>query len=65
MVRSTLSGALSKLPPEIFIKIHRSLAASIYFIEAIDKNQLIVGGEPIPISKQYYGSILEQLNIIE
>ena len=65
MVRSTLSGALKKLPPELFIKIHRSFAASINFIDTIDKDHLTVGRESIPIARRYYKSVINQLNIIE
>lgn len=65
MVRSTLSSALKKLPPDIFIKIHRSFAASVYYIDSIEKDHLQVGNESIPIAKQYYKSLLAKLNIIE
>ena len=65
MVRSSLSGALKKLPPDIFIKIHRSFVASVYHIDHIDKDHLLVGGEPIPVAKQYYKSLIARLNIIE
>jgi DNA-binding LytR/AlgR family response regulator len=65
MVRSSLSRALKKLPPGMFIKIHRSLAASIYFIDDIARDHLIIGGEPIPIGRQYYKTAIQQLNIIE
>jgi DNA-binding LytR/AlgR family response regulator len=65
MVRSTLSGALKKLPPDIFIKIHRSIVASVYHIDSIDKDHLLVGDEPVPIAKQYYKSLIDRLNIIE
>src|SRR5437588_10846031 len=54
MVRSTLSGALRKLPPEMFIKIHRSFAVSIYFIDTIDRDHLTVDNVAIPIGRQYY-----------
>jgi DNA-binding LytR/AlgR family response regulator len=53
MVRSSLSRALKKLPPEMFIRIHRSLVASIYFIDDIPKDHLVIGGKPIPIGRQY------------
>ena len=65
MVRSTLSGALKKLPPDMFIKIHRSFAASVFHIDSIYKDHLLVGDEPIPIAKQYYKSLIDRLNIIE
>jgi DNA-binding LytR/AlgR family response regulator len=65
LVRSSLSRAIKKLPPEMFIKIHRSLVASIYFIDDIARDHLIMGGEPIPIGRQYYKAAVGQLNIIE
>lgn len=65
MVRSSLSTALKKLPPDMFIKIHRSFAASIYFIDNIARDHLTVDEEPIPIGKQYYKEVMKQLNIIE
>ncbi|NII28392.1 LytTR family transcriptional regulator [Pseudoflavitalea sp. X16] len=65
LVRSTLSGALTKLPPEIFIKIHRSCVVSIYFIDNIARDHLTISGEPLPIGRQYYRSVIKQLNIID
>jgi|SRR5580765_1000039 len=65
MVRTSLSGALKKLPPDIFIKIHRSLVASIYFIDHIASDHLIIGGESVPVGRQYYKTVIRKLNIIE
>ena len=65
MVRSTLAGALKKLPPEMFIRIHRSMVVSIFFIDLIAKDHLIIDEESIPIAKQYYMSFIRRLNIIE
>ena len=65
LVRSTFSGALKKLPPEMFIRIHRSMAASIYFIDDIANDHLIIGGKSMPISRRYYKTAIRKLNIIE
>jgi|SRR5688572_11557359 DNA-binding LytR/AlgR family response regulator len=65
MARSSLSGALKKLPPEIFIKIHRSCVVSIYFIDNIARDHLTIGKETIPIGRRYYESFIKQLNVIE
>lgn len=65
LVRSSLSGALKKLPPEMFIKTHRSFAASIHFIDNIARDHLTIGNESIPIARQYYKLVIERLNIIE
>ena len=65
LVRSSLSATLQKLPPGIFIKIHRSFVASVYHISSIHKDHLVVMGEGLPIGKQYYAPLLAKLNIIE
>jgi DNA-binding LytR/AlgR family response regulator len=65
LVRSTLSSALKNLPSELFIKIHRSIAVSILYIETINRDHLIVCNKPVPIAKQYYKSVLKQLTIIK
>jgi DNA-binding LytR/AlgR family response regulator len=65
LVRSTLTGTLKKLPPEMFIKVHRSFAASIFYMDKIDRDQLEIDGRAIPISKRYYTTLIRQLNIIE
>ncbi|MBZ5856853.1 LytR/AlgR family response regulator transcription factor [Flavihumibacter profundi] len=64
LVRSTLSGAMKKLPPDIFIQTHRSYAVSVFFIDHIAKDHLIIGDIAIPISRQYYERVIEQLQII-
>ncbi|MEP7257567.1 MAG: LytTR family DNA-binding domain-containing protein [Flavitalea sp.] len=65
LVRSTLSGALKKLPPEIFIKTHRAFAVSVNFMDNVTKDHLTVRDESIPIAKQYYARVIRQLTIIE
>jgi DNA-binding LytR/AlgR family response regulator len=65
LVRSSLSATVKKLPPGIFIKIHRSFVASVYHISSIHKEYLVVVDEAIPIAKRYYKSVLAKLNIIE
>ena len=65
MVHTSLSSALKKLPSELFIRIHRSYAASIHFIDTIERDHLTIGKYSIPIARQYYKTVLEQLNVIE
>jgi DNA-binding LytR/AlgR family response regulator len=65
MVRSTLSDALEKLPKDTFIQINRSAGVSIYFIDDIKRNDLVVGGLSMPITKKYIKSTMAKLNIIE
>jgi len=65
MVHVSLSALLKKLPAEMFIKTHRSWAASIFYIETIERNNLIICNNVIPIARQFYQTVLDQLNVIE
>jgi DNA-binding LytR/AlgR family response regulator len=65
MVRSSLSAMMKKLAPDMFIKVHRSLVASVYFIDDIAKDHLIIKGESLPVGRQYYKTAIKQLNVIE
>ena len=65
MVRSTLANALKKLPPELFVRINRSIVISINHIDCIQKDHLLIGETPLPIDKRHYKALLEKLTIIE
>jgi DNA-binding LytR/AlgR family response regulator len=64
LVRCTLSNALKKLPPKMFIKISRSMAVSIYYIDDIRNDYLLVGGNTAAIAKANYNSFIKSLDII-
>lgn len=64
MVRATLTGALKKLPPDMFVKVHRSAVVSVYHIDRIHKDHLEIGPATVPIAKQYYKSFIKELVII-
>jgi DNA-binding LytR/AlgR family response regulator len=63
-IRSTLTETLRLLPPDIFIKVSRSDAASIYYIDKIERDHLIIVKKPMPIARRYFKSVLAQLNIV-
>jgi DNA-binding LytR/AlgR family response regulator len=65
MVRTSLSRAVKKLPQDMFVKILRDLVVSIYYVDNIARDHLIVGGESSGIGKQYYQSFIRKLNIID
>jgi DNA-binding LytR/AlgR family response regulator len=67
-VRTTLEAALSCLPPEKFLRVHRSYAVSIDYINKIDKDSLFLIDDKeteIPISRQYYQEIIKQIVILD
>ena len=64
-VRSSLTTAQKKLPNDIFIKIHRSYVVSIYYIQTIEKDHLVIDGITIPIGPQFYEPLIKKLNVIK
>ena len=48
----------------MFIRINDSMAVSIYHIDNIRREYLVLAGETKTIGRPYYLSVLEQLNVI-
>ncbi|SIO00537.1 LytR/AlgR family response regulator transcription factor [Chitinophaga niabensis] len=65
-VRATMEKTLSQLPEGLFVRIHRSFAVSLNYLEEIgkEKDLVVVGGVPLALSKQFYPELISRLNII-
>ena len=63
-VRSTLKAALKKLSPEIFIQTHRTTIASVFYIDDILEDHLVIGGHPVPIGDEFYDAFIKKLHFI-
>jgi two-component system response regulator LytT len=50
---STLKNLESKLPPQRFMRIHRSYIVNLDSISIIDRNRIVFGDLRIPITDQY------------
>jgi DNA-binding LytR/AlgR family response regulator len=64
MIRSSLFGALKKLPGGMYIRIHDSIAVSIYYMDDIARDHLIIEGVSLPINWRYYDAVIKQLDVI-
>jgi DNA-binding LytR/AlgR family response regulator len=53
VVHETIVGILGKLPPDEFIRVHKSFIISINRIHYIEGNQIRIGTEFIPIGRSY------------
>jgi hypothetical protein len=60
-----LATALKSLPANMFFKTHRAYAASILYIDNISRDHLTMGGEVIPIGRQFYNGVIAKIHIIE
>ena len=69
-VRSSLQSALEKLPEDMFLRINESTAVSIYYIDSIYRDYLVLAGESEesreskPIGRPYYNEFIKKLNVI-
>lgn len=59
LVRMTLSEALEKLPHRHFTRVHRAVALAK--IEKVEKHQLTITGQKIPLSANYRDNLLRML----
>ncbi len=63
LTRSTLKDFLSKLPKDKFIQVHKSYAVNIELIDAFEYNNLVIGNEKIPLSRNMATEIKKRLQI--
>lgn len=57
----TFKGLEEKLPPELFIRIHKSYIVSIHSIEAINPNEVILEKNSLPLSKTYRDEVINRI----
>lgn len=54
----------SHLPPQFFVRVHRSYIVNVNFIDSFIGNMLYIGKNQIPISRQSKPVVLSRLNIL-
>ncbi|MFD2246230.1 LytR/AlgR family response regulator transcription factor [Pontibacter ruber] len=64
LVSSTLKDMESKLPPQNFVRVHRSYIANLDKIEALEENSVVFSKGDIPIGKSYKRTLMSRFNII-
>lgn len=57
----TMKQVTQQLPENLFIRPHKSFIVSVLAIEAMDGNELIIGKQKIPVSRDRKEEILKQL----
>lgn len=63
MVRSTLNDFMEQLDPQVFVRIHRSYAVNIHFIEEITPVDISVSGAKISVGKSFKEGLFSLLGI--
>ncbi len=64
-VRTSLVNALKNFPPYMFVKIDRAEVVSVFYIDNIAKDHLIMNGKTVSIARSYYKYVVAGINIIE
>ena len=64
-VRTSLVNALVNFPPGMFIRIDRAEVVSVFHIDNIAKDHLIMNGKTVSIARPYFKYVVAGINIIE
>ena len=64
IIHSTMKGLENKLPPNDFMRVHRSYIVRLDKIESIDENTLAINKKLIPIGGSYKKKFMEQINLV-
>ena len=64
MVRVTMKNALKLLPPDMFIRVSRNHAVSVYYIDEGRMDEIIVQDRSVTVGKGYFDLIKSQLKIL-
>ncbi len=63
VVRQKISDFVSFLPSQQFVRVHRSFAVNIDYVMSYNKQEVLIEGKGIPISKKYSEYIFNILPI--
>lgn len=62
IVRASLTEYLTHFDQNLFMRVHRSYAVNIEFIEKITASSVWVGNKEIPLAQQYREELLNRIN---
>lgn len=64
VIRSTLKDLEGKLDPNRFVRIHKSYLINLSEIDSIQAESVYISGKEIPISRNQYSWLLQQINLL-
>lgn len=63
-VHTTLKAVEDRLPPSLFMRVHRSYLVAVSKIDTIDGGALVVHGKPLPVADAYRSALNKRMNIL-
>ncbi len=62
IVKGNLGSVMKRLPENRFMRIHRSYAIALAFIESYSQSEVNIGGVMLPVGSSYRSGLVEGLN---
>jgi two-component system LytT family response regulator len=62
LTKTTMKNIVEKLPPDRFLRVHKSYIVSVDKIDMIENNRIIIGKERIPVGESFRIPFLKMVN---
>jgi DNA-binding LytR/AlgR family response regulator len=63
-IHTTLKTVEEKLPPNKFLRVHRSYIVALNKIEKIEEGVIVINNKPVPVADAYRNTLNKRLNIL-
>jgi two-component system LytT family response regulator len=63
-IHTTLKTVEEKLPPDKFLRVHRSYIVALNKIEKIEEGVIVINNKPVPVADAYRSTLNKRLNIL-
>ena len=63
-IHTTLKTVEEKLPPDKFLRVHRSYIVALNKIEKIEEGVIVINSKPVPVADAYRSTLNKRLNIL-
>lgn len=63
-IHTTLKNVEDKLPPNKFLRVHRSYIVALNKIEKIEEGTIVINNKSIPVADAYRNALNKKLNIL-
>ena len=60
LIRNSLDNFLKLIDDENFIKIHRSYIVNLHHIKAVNRHQVIIQNEKLPVSRSHHDELVQK-----
>lgn len=60
-IAASLTATEQKLPPSVFRRVHRSYIVNLTQIEGLNKTEVLINGQSIPLTRTFADALFEDL----